>query len=59
MSRAMHRMRVRMLENRLLEDFSDEMMGHAGSSTPVEGIHPVLGGEMGDGDVHEIRVLGE
>jgi ubiquitin carboxyl-terminal hydrolase 4/11/15 len=48
-----------MLENRLLEDFSDEMMGHAGSSTPVEGIHPVLGGEMGDGDVHEIRVLGE
>jgi ubiquitin carboxyl-terminal hydrolase 4/11/15 len=48
-----------LLENRLLEDFGDEMVGHPGSSTPVEGIQPMLGGEMGDGDVHEIRVLGE
>jgi ubiquitin carboxyl-terminal hydrolase 4/11/15 len=48
-----------MLEARLREDFGEDMVGHAGSSTPVEGIQPVLGGEMGDGDVHEIRVLGE
>jgi hypothetical protein len=32
---------------------------HPGVSTPVEGIQPSLGGEMGDGDVHEIRVAGE
>jgi ubiquitin carboxyl-terminal hydrolase 4/11/15 len=47
------------LGNRLLEDFGDELLGHPGVSTPVEGIQPSLGGERGDGDVHEIRVLGE
>jgi ubiquitin carboxyl-terminal hydrolase 4/11/15 len=47
------------LDNRLLEDFGDDVLGHPGSSTPVEGIQPSLGGERGDGDVHEIRVLGE
>jgi ubiquitin carboxyl-terminal hydrolase 4/11/15 len=47
------------LQDRLREDFGEDMVGHAGSSTPVEGIQPVLGGEMGDGEVHEIRVVGE
>jgi ubiquitin carboxyl-terminal hydrolase 4/11/15 len=47
------------LGNRLLEDFGDDLLGHPGVSTPVEGIQPSLGGEKGDGDVHEIRVLGE
>jgi ubiquitin carboxyl-terminal hydrolase 4/11/15 len=49
-----------LLENRLLQDFGDDMVSsHPGVSTPVEGIQPSLGGEMGDGDVHEIRVAGE
>jgi ubiquitin carboxyl-terminal hydrolase 4/11/15 len=47
------------LDNRLLEDFGDDMLGHHGASTPVEGIQPSLGGEKGDDDVHEIRVVGD
>jgi len=44
---------------RILQDFGDELHDtHPGISTPVEGIQPLLGGERGDGDVHEIRVHG-
>jgi ubiquitin carboxyl-terminal hydrolase 4/11/15 len=44
------------LESRLMEDFGDDLDGHAGESTPVEGIPPRLGGEEGDGEVTEIRI---
>lgn len=45
-------------ENRLIEAFGDDLTTHPGVSTPIEGIQPLLGGELGDGDVHEIRVHG-
>jgi ubiquitin carboxyl-terminal hydrolase 4/11/15 len=48
------------LGNRLLEDFGDDIVGsHPGVSTPVEGIEVSMAGDKDDGDVHEIRVLGE
>jgi ubiquitin carboxyl-terminal hydrolase 4/11/15 len=48
------------LGNRLLEDFGDDIVGsHPGVSTPVEGIDLSMAGDKDDGDVHEIRVLGE
>lgn len=44
-------------ERNRMDDFdNDDTLGHAGISTPVEGIAPRLGGEDGDDDVHEIRV---
>ncbi|KAH8704599.1 hypothetical protein GQ44DRAFT_777964 [Phaeosphaeriaceae sp. PMI808] len=45
------------LQSRMLEDFGDDEFenSHAGVSTPVEGIPPLLGGEKGDDDVHEFR----
>lgn len=50
------------LSARLREDFSDDdvaMRPGGGVGTPVEGIHPSLGGEGGDEDVAEIRLRGE
>lgn len=44
------------MQARLLEDFGDDITGHAGESTPVEGIPARLGGEEGDSEVAEIRI---